>query len=384
MFSAIKKRITDERGATLVLVALSMVALVSVAALAVDVGMLLTARSEAQRVADLSALAGAGALAQLPDNADLAREVAIRYAEMNDIRRDSAIVDEGDVQVDLAEGRVTVTVYRTSDRGNPVNTFFARVFGVNDADISAIAAAEAMDPGPDYGVVCPLPIAVPDRWLEQDGTWSDKNDTFDPPNDFYDVDATGYNETSIGDPVFLRQAGGGGGNMNQSWYYPWTPFADENAVIDGGGGGSNYRERFSGCMEGLYETGTVVYSEPGAMVGPTDKGFKDLYALDPTAYWNQSGGPAGCVARPSAVTETNVHGCVDGSPRVKAVPMFDPGMPPEIGRNELTITKVGSMFVEGKEGGDFFGRWLGTTGVVGKGESDPASGSIAKALRLVQ
>ena len=52
---------SDERGGTLVLVAVVIVALFGFAALAVDVGMGYTASEEAQRAADAGALAGASA-----------------------------------------------------------------------------------------------------------------------------------------------------------------------------------------------------------------------------------------------------------------------------------------------------------------------------------
>ena len=49
-------RVRRERGATIVFVALALTALLSVVALAVDVGMLLTAKTEAQRTADAAAM----------------------------------------------------------------------------------------------------------------------------------------------------------------------------------------------------------------------------------------------------------------------------------------------------------------------------------------
>ncbi len=363
--------------------AATMTTVLSVAALAVDVGLVYTARAEAQRVADLSALAGAGSLARLPENEALARQIATQYALDNLIRHEAVVLDPADVQIDRVQGQVSVTVLRTADRGNPVNTLFAALFGAQTVDIVATATAEAMDIGSDVDVTCPLPIAMPDRWLEQDGTWSDKDDTFDAPGDTYDPERTGYTDTNIGDQIFLRQAGGGGGNMANSWYFPWTPFGDENAIIDGGGGGKNYRERISGCMKGVYTTGTVVYSEPGAMVGPTADGFQALHDLDPTAYWNQFGGPGGCVARPTAVSTENPHGCVDNSPRIKNVPLFDPRFPAENGRKEFTISKVASIFVEGLIGTDYYGRWIGTTGTP-TDPGVPGNGSIVKMLRLVK
>jgi Flp pilus assembly protein TadG len=53
------RRIREERGAAIALVALSMIAMLSAVALAVDVGMLVTARTEAQTIVDGAALAGA-------------------------------------------------------------------------------------------------------------------------------------------------------------------------------------------------------------------------------------------------------------------------------------------------------------------------------------
>ena len=51
-----KNVVSNERGATIALVAVSMVALLGFAALAVDVGNLLNIRTESQRVADAAAL----------------------------------------------------------------------------------------------------------------------------------------------------------------------------------------------------------------------------------------------------------------------------------------------------------------------------------------
>ncbi|MGH7542226.1 MAG: pilus assembly protein TadG-related protein, partial [Gemmatimonadota bacterium] len=57
---ALRRAVRDEQGATLVMVALGSLVLLSTLAIAVDMGMLLTARGESQRTADGAALAGAG------------------------------------------------------------------------------------------------------------------------------------------------------------------------------------------------------------------------------------------------------------------------------------------------------------------------------------
>lgn len=106
----------DDRGSVMVVVALAMTAILSMVALAVDVGMLFTARGEAQRVADAAALAGAGSFLQDwngPNADDAARDIAIEYGALNTVRDEGVVILPEDVEVDMATHRVTVTVRRT-------------------------------------------------------------------------------------------------------------------------------------------------------------------------------------------------------------------------------------------------------------------------------
>ncbi|MCK5482256.1 MAG: hypothetical protein KAJ13_01085, partial [Gemmatimonadetes bacterium] len=93
----------DQRGATLVLVAISLVVLISAAALAVDVGLLTTARTEAQRTADMAAHAGASALIYSPYSEEAARSEAIAFAARNEVRGESSVLLPEDVEVLLDE-----------------------------------------------------------------------------------------------------------------------------------------------------------------------------------------------------------------------------------------------------------------------------------------
>src|SRR5690606_18177069 len=79
-------RIDNERGATIAFVAAAMAALLGGAALAVDPGMLMKIRSDAQRAADAIALAGASAFGEKwPEweQMDSALVRAFRYADYN-------------------------------------------------------------------------------------------------------------------------------------------------------------------------------------------------------------------------------------------------------------------------------------------------------------
>lgn len=379
----LKDRMGDTAGAGIALVALAMVALLSAVALAVDGGMILTARAEAQRVADSSALAGAGILALDPDNDGGARTEAISYAAQNSVRGTPAVVLDGDVVVDLDESTVAVTVHRTTNRGNPLGTFFARVFGVNNASITAYAKAKAEPVGPTSGTDCLLPIMLPDRWLERPGVYPTADDSFDPEvpdpkNKDYDDDgvwdiyvppvegtdqnpSTGYDDSVIGTQIEIHKSGGGGGGMNPSWYFPWTPLDAEDQLEDGGPGAAQYESRFTVCMQSTYAPGDEVLTEPGAMVGPTNDGFDAIFETDPEMIWNESptgptapGNGNGCPWRPSTSS------CDYTSPRVRPMPMFDPREAPENGRKAVPLTNFGSVFVEAPQAGsDFTARWLG-------------------------
>ena len=57
------QRSHDEKGQTILLVAISLISLLAMAALAIDIVTLYSARSEIQRAADAAALAGAKAIA---------------------------------------------------------------------------------------------------------------------------------------------------------------------------------------------------------------------------------------------------------------------------------------------------------------------------------
>ena len=94
-YRTLQQRIRGQRGSVLVVVASSMLALTSVVALSIDVGLMTTARVEAQRAADAAALAGAGAFVRSPGNEGLARQLASDYAGQNTVRGQCALRSMG-------------------------------------------------------------------------------------------------------------------------------------------------------------------------------------------------------------------------------------------------------------------------------------------------
>lgn len=172
----------DERGVTLIVVGAGFMALMAATTLAIDVGMFMTARSQAQNAADSGALAGAVALIfndfdnRTPSGP--AVQSALGAARANLVIREDVSVTPADVTFPAGptgNNRVQVTVRRTADRNNPVPTLIGPFFGVPTVDIMAVATAEA---SPANAATCVMPFTIPDKWQErQTGAW-------DPDDDF--------------------------------------------------------------------------------------------------------------------------------------------------------------------------------------------------------
>jgi len=145
-----------QRGQTLLLVAVSLVVLIAMAALAIDVTTLYVARSEMQRAADAAALAGAKAFV----DSGVTNDPANAYPNLRTLSQSMATIiitqllaqdKVGSIAPSLSAGtptfdftthpgdpRVTVTLQRTN-----VPTFFARIWGKTSTTVSATATAEA-------------------------------------------------------------------------------------------------------------------------------------------------------------------------------------------------------------------------------------------------
>jgi Flp pilus assembly protein TadG len=374
----------DEHGSVLVLVAFGIVGLAGMAALAIDLGVMLTAHSEAQRAAESGAHAGAGALVLAPSDEDGARAQARLFAEQNSIRDVTVTVLDEDIDVVLAEQLVRVRVRASRARGNAVPTIFARVLGIDDVQIEAVAAAQAWPAG---GVNCILPFIVPDRWSKTPTTpyvWPTMSDTYDPDADhFYkpwsfggvddpSVPPTGYGTPDRGTRIQLT-TGNPGQAPRPGWYYA--------IALPGAVGAADYRAAIRGCWDAdaVYEPGMTVDKEPGNMQGPTVQGFRDLIAQDPNAVWNSSANDGdGCV------TSAGSDLC-RGSPRIRPVAMLNPTDWPSIpnGRAEVTISNFAGVFVESSSGGSTWVRFMEFTGVGPSSTWSPTS-PLPKVLRIVE
>jgi len=143
--------VRDEGGAIFIIVALSMPVIFGAAAASVDVGQLLYIQSELRATADAAALAATDEL----DDEDAAKALAVQYAISNmPIAENGDVVDPDDVIIGnwstdtdtfTAAGTPTnavqVTARRSSDNGNAVSLYFARMIGFDTSDIEVISVA---------------------------------------------------------------------------------------------------------------------------------------------------------------------------------------------------------------------------------------------------
>jgi Flp pilus assembly protein TadG len=313
----------DERGASLAIVAFSIAALLGMTALAVDFGMLYVARSQAQRAVDASALAAAGWMVYLRNDQDGARAEAIEYAARNDILGTPAQVLPGDVTFPTPT-KVRVWLHRTAARGNPVPTIFARILGINHVDVVVKAAAELV---PSAGARCVLPIMLEDKFLDANG------DSIAQPGEYTD----GYQSSDWGTPILIRPFQNPG-PANPSWYYPFRQ--------PGMQGASDYRAGIRGDFCGGpnspdYTETEYVDTEPGAMLGPTLQGFRDLINMDDDYWGTPTGGSMECPVNPDDTSQ-----CDFGSFRIRPVPLFSPLEIPDPGVKPVQIVNFVNVFVE--------------------------------------
>ena len=386
-------KLGDERGSTIVFVSLAIAALLSIVALAVDVGMLYTARGEAQRAADAAALAGAAAgFLDAPGDEQAARNVAVQIGGQNSVQDQPVVIDpDEDVEVDLVNERVTVTVRRTGARGNPIVTWFANVFGVGQADVAAVATAEA---ALATAAVCVKPFTVPDAWADTD--WDGE---YEPP-ELYDAPNTGYGsdyrnslrnkidgtdaywndldpagttyEKDFGRPLRLKP-GDPSVTIVSSWFFPWDVPQQQGAPITGA---DRYRWNIANCNTNPVFIGQPYQVENGNMEGPTRQGVLDLIAKDDDAEWDvDADSVVGSAYQPWKA-----------SPRVFTIPLFDPTDPVEPGKKPVVFNNMTSFFLEGVYQGDVMGRFLFASGIIlsGPGPGPGGGGNQAKTVHLVQ
>lgn len=139
----IRRFFREEKGSALVLIALSMIALLSAAALVTDVGIMYYNKSQVVNAADAAALAGAQAL---PGDPSTAETMARLYGARNKVDTIDVIFPEDGCTIEVRAQRTT-------------DLFLARVIGHNNSTASAVAVARVAPITSVKGIV---PLGIDD------------------------------------------------------------------------------------------------------------------------------------------------------------------------------------------------------------------------------
>jgi Flp pilus assembly protein TadG len=381
------ERLRSERGAVLIHVGIAMIGLFGFCAVAIDYGVLWTARRQAQNSADAAALAGAVSLAFV-DRADLnrARFAAAAAGGANPIWGQAPTIDPAaDVTIGTCPAGITnaidlcvrVNVYRNQSHNNPLPTFFARIIGVDNQGVQATATARVLA---GNSASCMRPWALTDKWhdvIDTDApvdtlTWTldDHYERYyrNGPNrgqlmpgavDCYHSALTnlqgpyantcpvGVGVTSFQVPqdvgIRVRMKSGNPANaLEAGWFFPIDlPLPNGPAT-----GGQRYRQNIASCNSLPVSIGDLLWTEPGNMIGPTNQGVSDLIAQDPGAIWNGTQVVGGAFG-------------VNNSPRIVPIPIFNVDayqfQDKTSGRFQVQVTNILGFFVEQMQGQDVTG-----------------------------
>lgn len=397
----------NRAGVALAFAVVALVALLGIAALAVDVGMLFTARGETQRVADAAALAGASAFLEYlptdPEARRTAEDRAYDYALRNTVR--DVDVDSSEVAVEVVTDSAKV---RVAIRRLAVQPWFSRMIGIDSVDVGAVAAAVADGAS---AARCLKPFALPDLWYnaaddnqiwDSGETWdydsSDgdyyrrygddssgggeetgfvstfRNGIHDHAGNQYDHDFGRPVEIKISDPTQTEPA---------SVFRPWViPEAERQGEcrweIEGNAsptGAAQYRANICQCNTAEIELDTEYDIETGNMAGPTYQGVQELIDQDPDAYWDES----------REVVAGSIADNWRNSPRVVTIALYDPSLIEQPGKQTISFNNFALVFLEGQQSPQHpvRSRFLYFASGTGTGNGS-TQGTTAKFLRLVE
>jgi len=364
-----------EEGSILIWAAVGFAVLIAFAGLATDIPYLYVARQQAQTAADAGALAGAYGLI-----ISQARAVTDAGAFAGRTPIIGQLLTPGPPQVEVflessfggaTPDQVRTITHRDLAGGNPLPLFLLPVLqlfglGRNTADVSATATARILN---TCSSDCFKPWSVADRWDELS---IPPNGRFDAGTDLYDPAGTGYNLPADNGVQVVLKVGNPQATITPGFFYA-VDFPPLNRGTPATGG-QNYRDNIAACgPDSFVAIGDQLQVEPGNMVGPTRQGVQDLYALDPSAFWDTACvTPGGCMSSSMGTS----------SPRLIRMGLFDPSKPVDSGRNFVTVIKIGGFFIEGvQSNGDVTGRY--TLVASQGGIPDPAC-SFLQVVQLVQ
>ena len=325
-----------QEGFVLVVIAGILIVLIGFVALGVDTGVLYSARTSAQQVADAAALAGAFTFINNPtavDKAATATDAATQVATNNSILGKPVVVADVTVTPDVANRKVKVEVQSAQP------TYFAKAIWGNTANIKVTAIAEAADTA--TGSSCVKPWFVPNTVL---GSGTDSCAACAAGQLLIDPvtgDVTPYGESQKGAQFVIKPNGSGDALRPGDYYEIDLPDSQ---------GGNDYRTNIETCSNAYVRCQEFYSVLTGKKTGPTMQGVDTLVGDPPRYVWD---GPAHYLKKADGKY-------YDMSENVVVAPIWDtcsyPGFCPDNkfpGGTTPTVKVIGYalLFLEGTSGG---------------------------------
>ncbi|HEV2388214.1 MAG TPA: pilus assembly protein TadG-related protein [Candidatus Acidoferrales bacterium] len=320
-----------ERGATLVILGLALVALIGVLSLAIDLGMLYVGRNEAQRAADAAALAGAYKFSVSPCTAPggdcssdtnaqaAARSQAEAVGDTNFVLSQQVNIADADVVETFPkpiEPQVTVTVRRSN-----VPTIFAKILGQGVANVSAVATAEAYESG-TIGCVVPFLLADCQPYDASLGSYNacpTLPGTATPSYFFINPGNGDIDRALIGQSILLHTTTVNSSPVASQWYL---------ASLGGTGTPSRsvLRTNIENCSVNAVTCGdnqVPIPTIPGTSVGPVDQGVDALIGASGDGPLN--GQDVLVSSNPLIIASGGPSGPLSGGPSrsMASIPVYD-------------------------------------------------------------
>jgi hypothetical protein len=284
-----------ERGAVLPMMAIMLVVLVGSAAMVVDLGWLYWQSLEIQHGADAAALAGVIYEPDLQTEAHTEAAAAAAQNGYDDGALGTTIVvsdiDDTPLVVNNEnELRVTIT--------HQVDTFFMRIFGLDDIDISRTAVAQYTPPllmgSPDSTFGRDLSLGVdPGFWASISGTWGPKSwgDRYSSLCKDKNGHGNGYGEPCTEDQEARRSSDWGLSTASGGYLYGITvPAGSTGIAVEVFDGPIFAQQKFGKVAHNDDWTGDFWPDSTGTFYGPPGGNFGPqntitwfmLYGPDPT------------------------------------------------------------------------------------------------------
>ena len=318
-----ERTLRSEQGAVFVQVGISLFVLMAFNVFVLDYGMMWIGRRQAQNAADAGALAGALArgyddFSNPPSSGGLTAQSAQQVAAANLVWQQAATPRVlFDCPAGVTGRCVRVEVYRDgTNSSTALPTLFGPILGITTQGVKATATAIT---GNGNSTTCMKPWALPDEWHEfgSSGHWQ-------PTDVFNRWSASGtlvpnpdsYNPPGPATATSINISGHFGDRVQFDVSYPFTnPITPGFVLPLNLPGAKTYDENMTSCNGQPIVLGQQLSVHTSLAAGVTETALQNAYNLDPSADYNYGD---------SYVINTCAPGCASSSPRLFAIPLYDP------------------------------------------------------------